>query len=377
MNRTRAIRLAATLAATACIGGCVGDGDALPFGTRAEDCGACHAAQHAEWSASRHAASAASPVFEALLPRVADRWGTVARDRCLACHAPGHGGDDAIGCVSCHAAVGNRGEQNAALVVDLDAPLAGPFAATEPTAAHQTTTRALLASPVLCGTCHEVRGPGLLDEPTLSEYRASAQAREGRSCVDCHMRELNRAAIAVGATEARPRREHRFAGVDPAWGATPDEQARATTEAQALLASALSLSARWIDATHAEIRLDNVGAGHDVPTGAAFLRDIWVDARVVDAAERARDLPRVIELGARMLHGDREVTLPTDADRIEARGLASGDHRSVVIELPGGDVHGRRVEAVLRARAVRSDILESLGLPALGALEVGAASSTY
>lgn len=359
----------------AALAGCAASGDALPLGSRAEDCATCHVAQYSEWSESRHAASATSPLFEALLPRVAEAWGPVARDRCVSCHAPGHGGDEAIGCVSCHAAVGNRGEQNAALVVDLDAPLVGPFSDADPTAAHGTTTRTLLRSAVLCGTCHEVRGPGLLDEPTLSEHRGSPQAESGTSCVDCHMRALDAEPVALGATRARPRREHRFVGVDPAWGGSAEDAARAEVDARELLASALTISIRRVDAAHAEVLLQNVGAGHDLPTGAAFLRDIWVDVDVIDARGRAFELPRVIELGTRMLRDDHEVALVTDADRLEPRGIAPGASRAAVLEIPADATLPVRVEAAVRARAVRADTLQALSLPSLPVLEVAAAQS--
>lgn len=365
----------AAAACLVCLAGCGASEGALPLGAHADDCGACHSAIHAEWSASRHAASTTSPLFVALLPRVAEAWGAVARDRCVVCHAPGHGGDEGIGCVTCHAAVGNRGEQNGALVVDLDAPIAGPFADAEATLAHRTATRSFLDSSVLCGTCHEVRGPGLFDEPTLSEYRGSAQAASGTSCVDCHMPALDPAPIADGAPRSRARREHRFVGIDPAWGATPEAQARAADDARDLLGAALELSVRQSDPTHAELVLANVGAGHDVPTGAAFLRDIWVDVRVIDARGHVFELPRVIELGARMLSGEREVALPTEADRIVPRGIAPGDRRTALVELPAGATAPMHVAATVRARAVRPDTLASLGLPALPLLEIASAST--
>ena len=91
-------------------------------GPRAEQCGTCHQAQYAQWQGSRHGQSTSSPVFTALLPRVERAWGATARARCVACHQPGHGGDETIGCVSCHQAIGNRGDANGALVVKLGIP---------------------------------------------------------------------------------------------------------------------------------------------------------------------------------------------------------------------------------------------------------------
>ena len=88
---------------------------ALPHGANADACGTCHETQHAAWSTSAHATSGTSPVFVAMLPEVERAWGSTARERCVDCHAPAHGGDDGIGCVSCHAAVGNTAERDGLL----------------------------------------------------------------------------------------------------------------------------------------------------------------------------------------------------------------------------------------------------------------------
>ena len=64
-------------------------GEGLPFGASNGTCASCHA-QADDFEASAHASAASSPVFVAMLPRVEAAWGTVARDRCVGCHAPSH-----------------------------------------------------------------------------------------------------------------------------------------------------------------------------------------------------------------------------------------------------------------------------------------------
>jgi hypothetical protein len=329
-------------AAAACVG------DALPNGARAEDCGKCHAAEYAEWSSSRLAAGvdggATSPVFAALLPHVESAWGSDARARCVSCHAPGFGEDRGVGCVACHAAVGNRGVQNGAVVVDLGAPLAASRAST-PTTAHGTEVRDYLTSAELCSTCHVVHGPGLFEETTLDELRAGADA--GKGCVDCHMRP-------VAGTE---RADHRFAGVDPAWGGDAQAAQAATAAAVELLGRALTLELRD-DGVH----LANRGGGHAVPTGVAFLRDVWIDVRITDASGAVFDLPRVIALGAKMTRAGQAVDLPTDADLIEPRVLGPGEERVAAVAVPAGAIGPVTVEATLRARAVSARALAALGV---------------
>jgi hypothetical protein len=274
-------------------------------------------------------------VLEAMLPAVEKAWGSVARARCVACHSPGHGGDATIGCVSCHAAVGNRGEGNGALVVDLQAPLAGPEG--HQTSAHRTTSRGFLTSASLCGTCHEVHGPGLLEEPTLTEFRA---APFGDSCLSCH-----------------GEGDHRFVGLDPPWGASADEAAIAAAASRELLSRALLLEVVRGE-SGVVVRLTNEKTGHAVPTGITALRDVWVDVELTDASGVHSQRPRVLELSSRMMRDEVEVALPTEATRIESRALAWGASREYPLEVPA-DV---AVVARLRARAVRGSTLTALGL---------------
>lgn len=318
-------------------------GAALPHGTTASSCAGCHVEEHTAWSTTAHASSAGSPVLLALLPRVEAAWGPSARARCVACHAPGFGGDDGIGCVSCHGATGNRGMVNGALVVSLDAPLAGTRVVTNE--AHVVTPRGFLRTSALCGTCHEVHGPSLLDEPTHAEFTAS-RFTDGDDCIACH----------VTANGDR----HALVSVDPPWGAGPDDAARAATASTALWAKGLALSAQ-ANGDVLEVRLENAGAGHAVPTGATHLRDVWVDVEGLDANGRAFVVSRVLELGAKLTRDGVEVALVTDADTVTSRSLAPGEARTVRVELPAG---AHAVRAVLWARAVRPAALEALGLSA-------------
>lgn len=308
--------------------------------TRAEACGACHAQQYTEWSASRHAQSHSSPVLAALLPRVEAAWGTAARARCVSCHTPSFGGDTTVGCVTCHAAVGNRGELNGALVVDVDAPLAVPPDGGVG-APHATTPRGLLTSASLCGTCHEVHGPGLLLETTLTEFRASGA--DDTRCAACHLQGTG----------------HRFVGVDPAWGASPEVAATATRASLALLQQALSLTAKG-----STLSVKNVGASHAVPTGIALVRDVWVDVELTDEAGAHVWLPRLVELGSRLTRDGVPVSLATDADRIEPRGLAPGEARTVALARTEGLIGQVTAHATLHARALAEGALTALALEA-------------
>jgi hypothetical protein len=324
-------------------------------------CGSCHTAQAAAWSGSRHANSIGSPVFQALLPKVADAWGDDARVRCISCHSPKHGGDDGIGCVSCHAASGNAGEGDGKLLVDLTAPVSGPFDDATPTPAHGSRRYDLLESPVLCGTCHQVSGPGLLVEPTLSEFRASPAAAGGRTCASCHMPSIDPAPIATGEDGLRARVSHGFVGIDPPWGAKLDVRARAAKDSAELLSSALRMAATASADHGVDVTLTN-DAGHAVPTGVAFLRRIWVDAVFTDAAGKVLATGAVLTLGAVPTKDGAPVALITDADNVTPNALAPATSSGVHVPPPAGMPAPVSVEVRLHARAVAPETLAALGL---------------
>lgn len=227
--------------------------------------------------------------------------------------------------MSCHGAVGNRGEKNGALVVDVDQPLSSR-AKSFTNAAHEVAPRGLLTNASLCGTCHEVHGPGLFDERTLTEFR---QTGGDDSCLGCHE--------ATG---------HRFAGVDPAWGESADVRAQADERARTLWMKGLELSVVEGE-TDVVITVKNV-TRHAVPTGVAVLRDVWVDVETADERHE------VMNLRARPLRDGVEVPLITDATQVVSGALEAGATRSVTVPRP--------TRVVLRARAIRDDVLRALAV---------------
>lgn len=303
-----------------------GDGapGAAAYDPAPASCGGCHPQQHAEWAASAHARSARQPTFRALLPEVEASWGPTARAACERCHAGAAlEPEPAIGCVTCHAATGNRGTRDGRLTVLAGAPLAGPTGAAAG-APHATRDGDFLRAPDLCGTCHEVTGPRLFVEPTLTEFRASPAAAAGLTCQGCHMPRTP-----DGHTD------HRFPGFRD----------------DALLATALRLDVAPLPGGGARVTLTNAGAGHAVPTGATLVRELWVE---VDAGDGPR---RVIALGAdlRDAAGER-VTLPTDAATATIATLAPGE--SVAADVAGNGA----VTARLVARAVEGELAAALGV---------------
>ncbi len=345
-----------------CLSGCAKE---VSGPRRDAECAACHASQALAHGASAHARSDASPVFEALLPRVEEAWGREARARCEGCHAPVHSADGHVACVSCHAAAGNTSPRDGALVVDLDAPLAGPLGSTK--SPHGSREGAFLRDAALCVTCHEVTGPELFVEPTGTEHEDHLSKGGTKGCLDCHLPALSPGRAALGGPADRPLRDHAMVGLSPAWGAPAAERATRALAAQELLAQALSLEA-WAEGGALRVRLTNVGAGHAVPTGATLFREVWVAVEALDASGGVAltrgvgsPLDAPLRLGATLTHEGVPVLLPTQADAVELGVLAPREAREAAVVLPLAAASAR---VRLLARAVRPEVLEALVLGA-------------
>lgn len=153
------------------------------------------------------------------------------------------------------------------------------------------------------------------------------------------------------------RTRHRPVGLT---GGSPDE-------VQALLRSALSLRIRSVRGGEVEVEVASRLDGHLAPDGASFVRALWLEVRAPAlgwASAHAPDGAPVTGdprwLSARLFAGDEEVAHPTRADRAEARGLAPGEGRVERFSIPG---LAGPIEACLRFRRYRVDVLDALGIP--------------
>jgi hypothetical protein len=341
--------------------GAAGEGIAGDTGSAA--CGTCHATQFAAWSSSRLASSGTSPVFLALKNRMSTAWGAEAASECVGCHQPSFATDHAIGCVACHSATGNLATRDGLLVVDTTQPVSGPFSDPAPTPAHGSRTYDFLESSDLCGTCHELTGPKLFHETTLTEFETSSQAASGATCRECHLPPVASGPIATGASSARSKVDHSFAGIDPAWGASASAAATSQARTLALLQSALSLTAVARRGGY-DVTLTN-HAAHAVPTGIAFLRGVWVDATLTGADGTQTTLSSLIELGAQPTASGAPVPLVTMADSVVDQALPSGSSKTFHVDAPSTLTLPVRAVFTLRARAIRADVLDALGLDAM------------
>lgn len=201
-----------------------------------------------------------------------------------------------VDCTSCH--VSQRGVVGAG---------------DHPTEAHATVAdprfqSAALASRGLCGTCHRA---------TVEAWERTKFAREGITCLDCHMPETIGASVAGGPE--RRRRAHSFAGdKDPA-----------------MLERAVNASLTMTEDHRARFRIRNDRVGHFLPSGGNWLS---VEFKVLDASGRM--------LSRRVEGFGKDEALILDFWPFNRDGrISSGEEKEVLLPLPAG--HGT-VEAVVR-----------------------------
>jgi hypothetical protein len=272
-------------------------------------CRGCHADVYAEWAGSMHARSFVDPVFRAELATTAE--GTP----CRTCHAPlapvsettGALHDIGVACASCH-------------VRD------GMILATRPPRGetpHPTRVVPELDDTAFCASCHDFRfpdrtaaraisyDPDTLQQSTATEWARSRHAREGLTCVSCHMPSRARASGRAGTSHVlRSLEDHAFVR-------------------DALTVSARATTTR--SGTRLFLRLEVRGAGHAVPTG-----DIFRELRI-----RAWNGPReVVRTLRRHFAEQRTARGWVLRDSVDERVMPD-EPKEVVLELPpsAAEVH--------------------------------------
>lgn len=265
-------------------------------------CAKCHLEAYTEWSGSMHAYASSDPLFVALNQRGQDEAnvGTF----CVGCHAPlavrtGATRDgtnlaslparlQGVTCYACHNVNQITNTHNNSTRLANDSVMRGALADAVTNDAHQSAYSSLhdrtqLESSKLCGSCHDVvNGHAVAIERSFAEWQASAFAgSNGSTCGQCHMaKKPEPGPIAnVPGAPPRDRHSHEFPGVDLAL--TPFPQAEAQRAAVQRLLDTTLQTALCVRGTGSNANLvviaDNVGSGHEWPSGAAQDRRAWFE----------------------------------------------------------------------------------------------------
>ncbi len=387
--------------------------------TTAEACGGCHPTHFEEWQQSRHSRSMRDPVFRALVAiRQADLDG--AEDQfCTQCHSaictrggecmPGFSFDalspialEGVTCEACHKISKVERPYNAGHELDPTGPLRGPIANPMSNAFHESELSDDFADAMFCGGCHDViETSGLQLERPYAEWLESP-ANSDQPCQSCHMPSYSGEAASLGP-ERDDLHRHRFVGVDLPMEGDVDAATAAEidVEIEALLATAAELElglppsigpGQQLDV---EVTIANRIAGHSLPTGSTFLRQVWLELRVTDA-----DANLIYATGQLDSEGDLRDHWSTvepygDADLIVLKSGLTDDHGnpelfswratehtstalppmhertySLFVKVPGNVNGPLQVDASLHFRSYPPFLLRMLGLGELVELAV-------
>ncbi len=292
-----------------------------------ENCKECHEEIYKEWEESYHGQAWVDPLFKQLTDEYRD-------ESCYSCHAPrpihetglqtaedrGTRRPTGVDCLSCH----KRGNNVVGPIKDPRgypgvSPDCGPaYAADHATADAQAVTVRY------CGVCHAPHG-------TDKEFLGSKYAREGMSCLSCHMEEVYRPIVKGG--KPRKSRRHNFPGA----------------HSVEMLRTAMTVTADFEkESGSLTVRAINQGAGHRIPTDARHraihLRVAFFDAYGAPVAYRFPPNERpgreqtvdLIRLFYR--HEQKE---PTQID--PAGTIGKNNWREVKVPVPDGALGGKAV----------------------------------
>jgi cytochrome c551/c552 len=310
-------------------------------------CATCHQREFDEWAPSLHAIAGRDTVYERAVEANEDlhKDGVEKARFCEGCHAPGEvlagrtnrfksvmpsdAETEGITCVMCHTAThADPLEGNGALTLAVNTGVDQLSMALVPAAPRDHArafgakeTNALIASSDFCGACHTEAYDASMSkarsrqhvQTTFTEWRDSWYARNGVNCQDCHMAPDPAAyvrQIRAGDLKKPERYAHNFVGsnylmFDTGLGSNltflrggilpgltnarnTDLIARQGEATRALLRSAAGLALRGSsisgDRLTFRMAVQNLGAGHNLPTGVVDQKYMWLEVIVSDAA---------------------------------------------------------------------------------------------
>ena len=301
-------------------------------------CGGCHAEIFNQWEGGVHANALKDPIFQKatkLFLSEAKTEGELEEARsCVRCHTPlGHLSKEIetteadydnpnldtradIFCDFCHSVKSSAGVGNAPYIVDAGEETEAKKIKWGPrddasSSYHETAFSDLHTKSEMCGMCHDVTHTmnGVPLERTYTEWRESPYNTGDPAttvhCQDCHMRQLP-GVPATGSTE-RPDNPgvsasggkdrdhiytHYFVGgnaVLPTLFEGGEENVQMATERLQNCATLEIITPDipiiWQNA-NIQVKVNNVGAGHYLPTGLSEVREMWLEVVVKNSFGR-------------------------------------------------------------------------------------------
>ena len=201
-----------------------------------------------------------------------------------------------VTCYACHNAVDVTGTHNNPVALGMDKVMRGSISDPVANTAHASAYSPYLdrntpESSALCGACHDIVTPsGIHIERTYLEWQESVYAMEspGRfSRGSRHMGAEKGVAAEYPGVPLRTIHAHGMPGVDQAVAPWPGmaEQAEAIQRAlDTTVYAAMCVMDGGDGSGRIQVQLENIGAGHSFPSGAAQDRRVWVEVIARDQA---------------------------------------------------------------------------------------------
>ncbi len=266
-------------------------------------CEPCHDSHYNDWAQSMHKFASDDPVFLAMNARGQRETNGQLGTFCVQCHAPLAVKDGlttdglnlaslpatekGVTCYFCHQidSVGAT-HVNADVTLANDLVMRGEIMGPQDNPAHASAYSQLhdeenVQSAALCGNCHDIQSQaGGEIERTYTEWQNSFFGVNHDTCAfegNCHMTAVHNTNVALNGPTTRTLHKHDFPAVDIAVDPTfPDpatQQATIESTLSTTLQGALCVNIRG----GVRVILDDVGAAHDWPSGAAQDRRAWVE----------------------------------------------------------------------------------------------------
>ena len=277
-----------------------------------ENCKGCHPQHYRQWAASMHAYSSIDPVFRALNQLGQEETNGSLGSFCVQCHAPvalelgkTENGDNldqldfpyqGITCAYCHQIDAVEGTHNNPLKWVQDGIMRGGIRNPVAHSAHQSQyhllfDRTRVESSDLCGSCHDIVTPtGVHLERTYLEWKESLFNDEDplfqNTCNACHMTSKPGYIASLDGLPQRIVHDHLMPGVDVALTPFPDHDLMVEAvqgSLRSLLLSEICVLPGVSGGGEVEVYLENLAAGHRVPSGAALDRRMWVELSAFNA----------------------------------------------------------------------------------------------
>ena len=290
-----------------------------------ETCGGCHDEIYSQWKGSMHNLSLHDPIYtevaNAGLKGLTDKDEIAEAEHCQSCHTPvgyitgyplktsdnrakiAEIARQGIQCDYCHSITGAYAVYNAKYKYNPGngeedpGVKRGPFKDSE-SDYHKSEYSEFHTKSEMCGTCHDVKHitTGVWLETTYQEWQKSPYKKQGVQCQDCHMyqrpghpgtgsvaRPKNPGTAAAGGVEREHIFTHYFVGGNMAIPAK-EKNKTLVKMAEERLKNTLNIKIDpRLEGDKIVVRILNNGAGHEVPTGVANIRQVWLRVIVKDS----------------------------------------------------------------------------------------------